>query len=73
MDFDSLTFDQKIAVHELEIGALRNEIDCLDELVVALIDLLSKPSGSSEFAHELKMIQAQRDAIRQRRAARGGR
>jgi hypothetical protein len=70
MDFESLTFEQKIAVHELEIRALRSDLDTCDELLVALIDLFSKPGGSAEFAHDLKKLLAQRDALVQRRQAR---
>lgn len=69
MDFESLTFEQKVAVHELEIHALRNELESHDEILVALIDLLSKPSGSASFAHDLKKLLAQRDALRRRRAS----
>jgi hypothetical protein len=68
MDFENLTFEQKVAVHELEIRALRNEVQAHDEILAALIDLLSKPGGSADFAHDLKKLVAQRDALRRRRA-----
>ena len=48
MDFESLTFEQRVAVHELEIRALRNEVQAHEEILAALIDLLSKPSGSPD-------------------------
>lgn len=67
MDFESLTFEQRIAVHELEIRALRSEVQTQEEILAALIDLLSKPSGSPDFAHDLKKLMAQRDALRRRR------
>lgn len=68
MDFENLTLEQKLAVQELEIRALRNEVQNHDEVLAALIDLLSKPSGSAEFAHDLKKLLTQRDAMRRRRA-----
>ncbi len=68
MDFESLTFEQRVAVHELDIRALRNEVQTQEELLTALIDLISKPSGSPDFAHELKKLLVQRDALRRRRA-----
>lgn len=68
MDFESLTFEQRIAVHELEIRALRNEIQSHDDILANLIDLLSKPSGSASFANDLKKLLVQRDALRRRRA-----
>jgi len=69
MNFESLTFEQRVAVHELEIRALRNEIQTHEEILTAVIDLLSKPSGSGDFAHDLKKLLIQRDSLRRRRAA----
>lgn len=68
MEFENLSFEQKVAVHELEIGALRSELQAHDEILAALIDLLSKPGGSADFAHDLKKLVARRDALRRRRA-----
>jgi hypothetical protein len=68
MDFENLTFEQRLAVHELEIRALRNDVQGHDEVLAALIDLVSKPGGSAEFAHDLKKLLAQRDTLRRRRA-----
>ncbi|HEV7489764.1 MAG TPA: hypothetical protein VGO25_03095 [Rhodanobacteraceae bacterium] len=68
MDFENLTFEQKVTVHELEIRALRKDLQAHDEILAALIDLLSKPGGSADFAHGLKSLVARRDALRRHRA-----
>ena len=64
MEFENLSFEQKVAVHELEIGALRNELQAMTRCS-RLIDLLAKPGGSADFAHDLKkLLPARRDALR---------
>ena len=68
MDFESLTFEQRLAVHELEIRALRNELQSHEDILTGLIDLLSKPGGSASFAHDLKKLLSQREALARRRS-----
>jgi hypothetical protein len=71
MEFDRLTVDQRLAVHELEIRALRHEIESHEALLVALIDLLSKREDSPEFASELRGLIARRDELVRRRTEGG--
>ena len=58
MDFSDLSLPQQVATHELELRMLQNQLRHQDRLIAALIDLLSTPGNSPEFAHGLRDIKA---------------
>ena len=51
---------QQVATHELELRVLKGKIRHQDRLIAALIDLLSTPSNSPEFAHRLRVLMTER-------------
>lgn len=61
MDFESLTFEQRIAVHELEIRALRDHLQRQERLFASIIDLLALPANSPEFFQGLRALRIERD------------
>jgi hypothetical protein len=66
MDFEMLTMPQQIALHELELHDLRMQGRHQDTLLLGLLDLLSLPAGSGDFAQTLRKLTAEGDVIRKR-------
>jgi len=61
MNFESLSLEQRIAVHELEIRALRQQLQRQEHLLAVIIDLLAMPANSPEFFMGLRALRAERE------------
>ena len=61
MNFESLSFEQRIAVHELEIRALRQQLQRQEHLLAVIIDLLAMPANSPEFFMGLRALRTERE------------
>lgn len=61
MDFESLSFEQRIAVHELEIQALRQRLLRQERLFASMVELIGLPANSPEFFQGLRTLRIERD------------